>query len=281
MNNAILFDQCLMMAQDVVRAYRAEVPEGCDPQNSMAVIGGISAVAGAAVGIAGSVASSRAQRMQGQMAQTLAQYNAHQQILNAQMQLMAVKAQEKLQKKIAEANFRLKQSEANASFANAALIERNAEERSRVAREEIRRKGGEGERLRGTQRAQTAANGVVEGAGSSGDVEAKTAELIQLDREDALYADELGRRSLFREADLERLGGKMALAGATLSRDSALAEAGLRAASGQMAYARDLREAEITRLTGAAKKQGYYGEAQGTLFKGIENGIGTLGRSFI
>jgi hypothetical protein len=234
-------------------------------------------VVSTAVGVAGSVASARAQRKQGQMADAMAQYNAHQQMLNAQMQLMVMQAQTKLQKKVAEANFRLRQSEANAMFANATMIERNAEDRSRVAREEIRRKGGENQRMQGTQRALLAASGVVESTGTPLDILAETAAQIQREREDALYTDELGRRSLFREADMERLGGKMALAGATLNRDSALAEAGLRAASGQMAYARDVRESEITRLTGAAKKQNYDAEAQGTLFNGIASGLGDLG----
>jgi hypothetical protein len=281
MNNADQFDECLAMAHRVVKAYRREAPEGCDPQNSMAVIGGISAVAGAAVGIAGSVASSRAQRLQGQMANSIAQLNARQQLLNAQMQLMAVKAQEKLQKRVAEANFRLRQSAANASFANAALIDRTAEERSRVAREEIRRESSEYQREQGTLRAQTAADGVVEGAGSKGDVAAEAARLKQLKREDSLYASELDRRSLFREADMERLGGRTTLAGGKLSRDTALAEASLQAASGRAAYLSAMRDAEITRLTGTAQKQRYYGDAQGTLFSGIANGIGSLGSSFI
>lgn len=278
MNNADQFDQCLAMAQQLVRAYRGQAPEGCDPQNSFFNVAGlVVGAAGAAVSIAGSASSARAQRRQGQMADSIAQMNARQQFLNAQMQLMVVKAQEKLQKRMAEAQFRLRQSEANAMFANAAMTERNVEDRSRVERSNIRRKAGEYRRMQGTQRALIAANGVVEGTGTPRDILEETAAQIQREREESLYTDELNRRSLFREADMERLGGRMALAGATLSRDSALAEAGLRAASGRAAYARDVREAEITRLTGAAQKQKYYAEAQGTLFSGIANGLGDFG----
>lgn len=278
MNNADQFDQCLAMAQRIVRGYRAEAPEGCDPQNTMAWVAGISTVASAAVGIAGSVASSRAQKKQGQMADSMAQYNAHQQILNAQMQLMVMKAQTKLQQRMAEAQFRLRQSEANAHYANAAAIEQTTEAQSRVARESIRRKGNEYRRFQGTQRATIAASGLVESTGTPLDILAETAAQIQLEREGSLYTDELNRRTLFREADMERLGGKMALAGATLERSSALAEAGLNAAAGQAAYQRGLREAEITRLSGAAEKQSYYSQAQGTLFSGIASGIGSLSR---
>jgi hypothetical protein len=193
------------------------------------------------------------------------------------MQLMIVKAQTKLQKRMAEAQFRLRQSEANAKFANANMIDQTALAQSRVARESIRRKGGEYRRMQGTQRAAIAASGVVESTGTPLDILAETAAQIQLDREDALYTDELNRRSLFREADMERLGGKMALAGATFERSSALAEAGLRAAIGQAEYARGVREAEITRLGGVAQKQEYYGKAQATMFDGISSGLGTLG----
>jgi hypothetical protein len=150
-----------------------------------------------------------------------------------------------------------------------------------LSRETIRREGGEYRKFQGAQRAAIAASGLVKSTGTPLDILADTAAQIQLDREDALYTDELNRRSLFREADMERLGGKMALAGATLNRSSALAEADLGAAAGRAAYQRGLNEAEITRLSGGAQKQSYYGAAQGTLFSGIASGIGTLGRAFI
>jgi hypothetical protein len=65
---------------------------------------------------------------------------------------------------------------------------------------------------------------LVESAGTPLDILAETAARIQLDREDSLYTDELSRRSLFREADMERLAGAR-VNGATLNRSSALAEA--------------------------------------------------------
>lgn len=224
-------------------------------------------------GLAGAGYSAYSSRQQGKTAEAIAQYNAHQETLNAQMQLMAAEAQAKVQKRIAEAQFRLRQGEANAHFANALTLERTAEVQSRVAREGIRRKATEHDRLRGTQRAMIAKSGLVESTGTPLDILADTAAQIQLERQDALYADELNRRSLFREADLERLGGRLALAGATLDRSSALAEAGLRAATGRMNYRKALRDAELTRLAGAAQRQRYQAAALGTLFNGLESAI--------
>ncbi len=234
-------------------------------------------IAGVA-GLAGAGYSAYSSRQQGKTAEALAQYNAHQQTLNAQMQLIAAQAQAQLQKRIAEANYRLKQSEANAKFANAVAIERTAEANSGVVREEIRRKSREQERLQGTQRAVIAASGIAESTGTPLDILAETAAQIQLERDDALYTDELNRRSLFREADLERLGGRLALAGATLDRSSALAEAGLNSAIGRAQYQRGLREAEITRLTGSAQKQSYYAKGTESLLSGVVSSFGSFAR---
>ena len=161
------------------------------------------------------------------------------------------------------------------------MIEQTAEAQSRVARESIRRKAGENQRAQGQQRAAIAASGIVESAGTPIDILAETAAQVQMDREDSLYADELNRRSLFRDADMERLGGRITLAGGALERSTTLAEVALRSAAGRAEYLRGLHEAEITRLTGAAQKQGYYGQAQGTLLSGIGSAVGGLGSFYL
>lgn len=272
MSESDQFDQCLALAERIVKGYREEAPEGCDPQNTWFN------VAGLAVGVAGAAVSAHGQRKQGQMSDAMAQYNARQQMLNAQMQLMVVQAQTKMQKRMAEANFRMRKAEADAHEANAVSIERTAHAHSRVAREGIRRKGGEDRRAQGEQRAIIAASGIMESTGTPLDILAETAAQIQLNREDALYADELNRRSLFREADMERLGGKMALAGATLNRSSALAEAGLHAAAGMAQYRRGLHEAEIMRLTGSAQRQSANAQSWGTLFSGVSGALGSYAK---
>jgi hypothetical protein len=213
---------------------------------------------------------------QGKTADAMAKYNAHQQELNAKMQLMGMQAQAAMQKRQAEANFRLRSAEAQARFNNATSIENQVEGQSRSVRETIRRKSSEYERFQGTQRAVIAKSGLVESTGTPLDILAETAATIQLEREDTLYSDELNRRSLFREAELERLGGKLALAGATLDRSSEVAGAGLRAAAGQMEYRSRMRDAEITRLSGAAQRQAYTGQAWGTLLSGVGGAAGSF-----
>jgi hypothetical protein len=69
----------------------------------------------------------------------------------------------------------------------------------------------------------------------------------------------------------------MALAGATLERSSSLATAALQGASAKVALSRGMHDAEITRLTGGMQKQSYYDAAQATLFKGVADGLGTVG----
>jgi hypothetical protein len=277
MSKAKQFDQCLALAGRIVSAYRAEAPEGCDPQNTF---GTIAAVVGAGVSVAGGIMSYNAQKQQGRTSNMIAQLNSRQAEMNAMMQLLALKAQAKLQKRVAEAQFRMRKSEADARFANARVIEQTAEGQSRVARESIRRKTTEHRRLQGTQRAAIGKSGLTE-SGTWLDLLAETAAFIQLAREDSLHEDALNRRSLFHEAEMERFGGKMALAGATMDRSFALAESGLRLAAGQADYRSALREAEILRLSGGAQQQMYRGQAMGSLFSGISGAVGTLGRGVV
>lgn len=234
-----------------------------------ATTAGYIAAAGAVAAGVGAGVSAYSQYQQGKTANAIAQYNAHQQELNAKVQLMSMQAQAAAQKRQAEAQFAIRQAEANARFANAQTIENTVPGQSASARESIRRKADEYARFQGTQRAMIAKSGIVESTGTPLDILADTAANIQLERNDQLYADELNRRSLFREADLERLGGKLALAGATFDRSSQVAGAGLQAAAAQAEYRSRLRDAEITRLSGQAQKQAYTGQAFGTLFSGI------------
>lgn len=266
------FQLCLEQARGIVARYRAEAPDGCDPQNTM----GISAAAwvAIAVSVAGAAVSAYGQYQQGKAADMMAKYNAHQQEYNARMQLMSMQAESEARKQQAEANYRLRNAEAQAKFSNAKQIESQAEAQSRNARESMRRKAEELGRFASTQRANIAASGVVESSGTPLDILAETAGKIQLEREDNLYADEMNRRSLFREADLERLGGKLAQAGATLDRSSEVFGANLQAATGQAQYRSAMREAELTRLAGAAQKYTSKYAAAGTLLSGASSAYG-------
>jgi hypothetical protein len=241
-------------------------------------MGATAAIIGAITSAAGAGIAAHASYKQGRTAEALAGYNAHQQLFNAQMQLMAAEAQAKLQKRVAEANYRLRQNEANARFANAAMIEQTAEAHSRVTREEIRRKRTEFERGTGTIRAAIGHSNLMETSETFLQVlgEAKAAE--QTDADESLYTDALNRRSLFREADMERFGGRSILAGALVERGTALAEAGLGGAIGRMDYRRAMREAEFTRLSGAAQRQSYRAQGTGTLISGIAGAFGSLAK---
>lgn len=209
---------------------------------------------------------------QGRASDVMGRYNAHQQELNAKMQLMQMLAESNARKKAAEAEFALRSQEAQAKFANAKTIENQVAGTSAAARETARRKTEEYQRFMGTQRANIAASGFVESSGTPLDLLAETASKIQLEREDSLYQDEMNRRSMFREADLERLGGHLALAGASLDRNSALVGAGMQAAAGLADYRRGLREAEITRLTGQNNRYAANIGAVGTIISGVSSG---------
>src|SRR6187399_1832819 len=104
-----------------------------DPATWIAIIGAVGSIAG---GTYAAISSYQ----QGKTANAIAQYNAHQQEVEAKMQLMSMQAQAELQKKQANANFAFRQLEANARFANAKAIENTVEGQSRNMRETIRRK---------------------------------------------------------------------------------------------------------------------------------------------
>jgi hypothetical protein len=227
-----------------------------------------------AVTAIGAGISAYGQYQAGQTQDAIAQFNARQQQLNAQMQMQALQAQATMQRSQAQANFNLANAEAQARINNAKSLEQQALVQDEVNRSNLQERREEFERMQGTQRAAIAASGVVESAGTPLDLLAETAAKIQQDMEEQHYANEVKRETLFREAYMERLGGQFARVGATLDRDSSLATALLTDASGRAAFLAGTREAEITRLTGAAAAQAGAYQAAGTLFSGIGSAAG-------
>jgi hypothetical protein len=275
------FERCLAIAQHVVSSYRAGAPEGCDPQNTFGLTATQMIVAGAAVvgagaGIASGIISYNSAQAQAKATSQIAAYNAHQQEFNAKIQLMGMQAQALLQKRQAEAQFRMRQIEAQGRFNNAISIENTVEGQSRSARESIRRKSLESDSAMATARANIAKSNLVESTGSPVAILMEIARQDMMTRESMRYQDQLNRDSLFREAELERFGGKMALAGATLDRNSEVAGAGLQAAAAQAAYQSKLRDAEIIRLSGAAQSQAFKGQAWGSLISGFGNAASSV-----
>lgn len=268
MTEAEQFEICLQQAQRITAAYRAEAPEGCDPQNTFAVTAIVVTVIGAGV-------SAYGQYQAGKQSDLMAQYNAHQQEFNARVQLMTMQAEANARKATADANLRFRTAEAQAKFQNARLLAKQAESDSANVRESIRRKAEESGRFIGAQRAKIAASGIVEASGTPLDILAETAGKIQLEREDTLYADSVNRATLFREAQLQKFGGELAIAGATLDRNSEVAGIALSRAASDVEYRRSLRDAEITRLSGKAERRTATYQAAGTLLSGLSSAAGS------
>jgi hypothetical protein len=242
------------------------------PSTTLAVVAAVASIAGAGISAYGQYQSGKAQN-------AIAQFKAMQQEKQAQTQLLSMQTQAALQKQQAEANFKLRSAEAQARLNNAQALEDQALSQDAINRANLRKRREDFARMQGEQRAAIAASGVAEATGTPLDLLAETAAKIQQDQEEQHYAGELQRRTLFSEAEQERLGGKLALAGATLDRDSLVAEAALREAGGQASFLAGKREAEIMRLTGSAAQKASTYQAAGTLLSGIGSAADVYGRS--
>ncbi len=214
----------------------------------------------------------------GKTQSTIANFNAAQQEKQAKMQLMSMQAAANMQKRDAEANYLLRGAESQARMNNAKSIENQAEGQDRINRMNLRKRAEEGARASGAARAAIAASGAVESSGTPLDILAETAGTIQKDQEEQFYEMGLQRTSLLREAEMERLGGRLALAGATLDRNSKVAEAGLNQSSARAGYLAGLRGADLERLKGKAAKQAGYLQAGATLFSGVGDAAGMYGQ---
>lgn len=219
----------------------------------------------------GAGVSAYGQYQAGKTQEAMARYNATQQEKQAQQQLLSMQTQAALQKQSAEANFRFRAQEAQARFNNADSIKNQALTQDGINRQNAEKRGEMFRRMQGEQRAKIAASGAVESTGSPLDLLAETAAQIEMDKQEQTFTQGQARQTLFREADMERLGGEFALAGSTLDRDSSLAASRLNAAAASSSYLAGMREAEITRLTGRAQRMAGMYQAAGTLFGGLNS----------
>jgi hypothetical protein len=139
---------------------------------------------------------------QRQAAQAQEQYA----ILNSQAQI----AQASMSGRIAQAQAAMAETQARAEqanqLANAAALRREADSRSRLAAENMRRMQDEQARWRDSLRARQAASGVVNTTGSPLDLLADAAEAQQMELADSLYQTDLERRSLLDQAQGEERG---------------------------------------------------------------------------
>lgn len=235
---------------------------------SLAAVAIVTSLVGAGVSAYGQYQSGKAQS-------AIAQFNARQQEQQAKMSLLGMQAQAAQQRADAEANFKLRAAEAQARFNNADSIKNQAIGQEAIDRANLMRRRQQFERSAAEQRAAIAASGASEASGTPLDLLAETAAQIEIDQQDQHYANNNARSTLFREADMERLGGSLALAGATLNRNSALAEASLREGGARAQYLAGRAEAEITRLTGRAAQRAGNISAVGTVFSGIGSAADT------
>lgn len=211
----------------------------------------------------------------GKSQEAISNYNAQNREREAEMRLLAMRTQAAQQQQQAEANFKLRKIESDARMNNAKSMEGQALAQDAVDRLNLRKRREDFARMVGKQRADIAASGVSESSGTPLDLLAETQAKIRQDQNEQKYVQDVRRRTLFNEAAVERLGGKLALAGATLDRDSSVAAAALNEASAQGEYLSGMREAEITRLTGSAARTSANYQAAGTLLSGL-SGAGDM-----
>jgi len=226
------------------------------------VVSAIVAVVGAAVSAYGSYQSGKAQA-------AIANANAKEQERQAKNSLATLNAQSQMQSAEAEMNFKLRKSEADARKRNAEQLEAQTLQQDAINRANMQKRRQEFAAMQAEQRVALADSGVLEASGTPLDLLAETAAKIQQDADEQHLSHEQKRRTLFREADMERLGGELALQGATLDRNLGLTQAALTAFTGQAEYNAGMRKAEITRLTGRAAKQAATYEAAGTLISSL------------
>ncbi len=226
-------------------------------------------IASLVIAAAGAGVSAYGQYQSGQTQNAIAQFNAQQEQLNAEMQTRSMEAQAAIQRSQAAANLALRQAQAQGQFNNAKAIDAQALQQDAISRLNIERQQSQFAQMQAAQRSAIAQSGVVESSGTPLDLLADTAAKIQQSEQDQQYQEEVTRRTLFSEAAQQRLGGKLALVGATIDNTSAVAAAGLEDAAARANMIAGTNAAEITRLTGQAAAQAGLYQAGGTLLSGL------------
>lgn len=119
-------------------------------------------------------------------------------------------------------------------MANAVSLREDAEAQSRISQENTRRTRDDFARLMATQRARLSKSGIVDTTGTPLDLLAETAAQEQMTASEMGFQNEIQRRALFREADMQELQGNVAGFDAATYRNEGLsAVAGGRVAASQ------------------------------------------------
>lgn len=231
-------------------------------------------IASTAATVIGAGVSAYGQYQSGKSQAAIANANAKEQERQAASTLRTLQSQSRMQETQAEINFKMRKAEADARLSNAQQMELQAQQQDAINRANMRKSRQDFAREQSKQRTAIAASGIVEASGTPLDLLAETAAAIQQDANERQFTAEQQRRTIFREADMERLGGELALQGATLDRNTGLTAARLTALQGTAESNSLRRQAEITRLTGKAAKQAATISAVGTIFSGIGSAAG-------
>lgn len=215
--------------------------------------------------------SAYGQYQSGKQQAAIANANAKEQERQAKSALDTLALQSRMQSIEAEQNFKFRKAESDARLGNAQAMENQALQQDAINRANLRKRREEFGIMQAEQRTAIAASGVIEASGTPLDLLAETAAKIQQDRNEQTYMNEVQRRTIFAEADQERLGGELALQGATLDRSSGLMRAALTEAQGKAEYLAGMRQAQITRMTGRAAREASRYQAAGTLLSGASS----------
>lgn len=219
----------------------------------------------AAMAIGGGI-SAYGQIQAGKTAASIAEYNARSQAKAAADQAMGLQIEAANRTREAEANYQLRSIEAQSRLNNAVSLENYAEGVMRTSRAADASARIENERAAATQQKQLADSGALTTSGTPLSLLADMAHDMQRDSENRHWETNNEVTNIFREAESERLGGKIALAGATLDRSSALSVARLTKASARGVLARGSAQAGITRAEGAAARYSSRIGAASTIF---------------
>ncbi len=209
-------------------------------------------VAALAASAVGTGISYYGQQQQAENAQAIANYNAAIQQQNAQVQARLAQQQSTWQQQAQMAQYQAQQN-------NAVTLQNQAQAVEAQGREQADRERERQAQLLATQRAHFAKAGVVN-EGSPLAVLADTAKTTELGIQDMAYQTELESRQWQQKAADERFQAGFSLMDASLERykQSSIA------IGQQIAY----READLTKMQGAAQAEGYRTAAGATLLSG-------------
>jgi hypothetical protein len=213
----------------------------------------------AAVSIAsaatGAAVSYNAQKSSADLASATAEYDA----LLQERQARIAQRNTELQATVNQAALR---SDEQQQLNQAAALEKHAEAQRSAGREATRRARLNGARLQARQRARLAGSGFIN-EGTPLDLLAEAAGNIQLELNDQQYAADLDATKTLNQASLVRRGASQTGFQASLTRlDQDAAATRTRA---------ELRNAELTRLTGTSTAAGLNNSATASLLTGFTN----------